>query len=162
MMKRLLQALGLAFCLVASPALANNLTNPDYVVLVKPGTPNTAYDPSTGLTISTPTTIVKSGALESGHVLKATPGVLADLQVNLVTCASAPCWVMLIDATGIPSNGAVTPVRWYQASANSTIEANRFSGTPLGFAVGIVAVCSTTGPFTLTLTVQCAISAEVQ
>jgi hypothetical protein len=107
-----------------------------------------------------PTAPIPSASLESNHVLRTGAGNLYGFQANFVTCASAPCWVMVFDATALPSNGTVTPVKWYQANQNQTIGV-RYS-PPLKMTTGIVVGCSTTGPFTLTATAQCAISGEPQ
>lgn len=98
-----------------------------------------------------------SAAAESSRVLCATSCVLTGFQVN--TGASA-VWVMLFNATAVPSNGAVTPVKWYQVAANSTAAVAWPS--PISLTVGATVACSTTGPFTQTLTATCTISGEVR
>ena len=104
---------------------------------------------------------VASAALESSHVLKGSAGNLYGFQVNFGTCGSPPCWIMLFDATSLPANGAVTPIKWYQVGANTTATITWEPGPALRFNNGLVVGCSTTGPFTLTATAQCAISGEV-
>ncbi len=107
-----------------------------------------------------PTVPGVSAALESNRVLKASAGSFTGFQVNMVTCATYPCWVMVFDATALPGNGAVTPLKWYQATQNSTIGASY--KPPLSVVNGITVGCSTTGPFTLTATAQCTFSGEAQ
>lgn len=92
---------------------------------------------------------VQSGAAETNHVLKATPGYLVSLTTDIVTVNG---WVMLFDATAAPADGAVTP-RWCAAfNGNGTLGSQTLSfPTPLRFpANGIVAVFSSTGCFTKT------------
>lgn len=101
---------------------------------------------------------IPSTSAESSRVLKPAAGLLYGFQVN--TGASA-LWVMVFDARTAPSNGAVTPVKWYQPAANSTM-AVYFGPNPLQMTQGITIACSTTGPFTLTLSATCTISGETQ
>jgi hypothetical protein len=88
-----------------------------------------------------------SAGLEASHVLKASAGNLYSLYV-LTTSAAG--YLMTFNATSAPSNGAVTPVECIPVFASSYAEIN-FSGAPSDhYSNGIVAVFSTTGPFTLT------------
>jgi hypothetical protein len=88
-----------------------------------------------------------SSALEASHVLKSSAGNLYSLYV-LTTSASG--YLMTFNATSAPSNGAVTPVECIPVNAASYAEID-FSGAPPDrYSTGIVAVFSTTGPFTLT------------
>lgn len=102
-----------------------------------------------------------STALESSHIFKTAQGILVDFQVNIQTCASSPCWVLLIDASTVPADGTVTPAKWWQVSANTTLGVS-FALNPLLLTSGIILVCSTTGPFTKTATAQCLFSGETQ
>lgn len=93
--------------------------------------------------------VVVSGAAENNHVLKATPGYLVHLAVDITTVNG---WVMLFDATVAPVDGAVTP-RWCETvTGNGTLGSQRFTfPTPLRFpSAGIVVVYSSTGCFTKT------------
>lgn len=99
-----------------------------------------------------------SAALESSHVLKSAGGSLYDFQVNT---GGTAVWVMVFDLSSAPSNGTVTPVKWYQVAINSTLSVN-FDAGPILFQNGITMVCSSTGPFTLTLTSTCVFSGEVK
>lgn len=84
---------------------------------------------------------------ESSHVLKANPGNLYSLYV--VTGATAG-FLMTFNRTTAPSDGAVTPVECIPVPANSVGSLN-FSGAPPDwYSTGIVAVFSSTGPFTKT------------
>lgn len=128
----------------------------------QPGAPTTCAQTAlpTGIT---------STAVESGHVMKNKPGTVSGFQVSN-TNASAR-WVMLINATAVPSNGALIGctfaqtsgcvAKWYQIGASSTIGVSWSPGPPLQLGVGVVLVCSSTGPFTLTLAADCAFSGEI-
>lgn len=86
---------------------------------------------------------VYSSALESGHVLKATPGYLEHL--SIATGATSG-WVTLLDAAAIPSNGAITP-KWCMAvPSNGTVGGGSWSWvqSPLTFTTGIVVLFSST------------------
>jgi len=88
-----------------------------------------------------------SSALESSHVLKASPGTLYSLYV--VTGATAG-YLMTFNATSVPADGAVVPVECIPVPANSIVSIG-FSGAPPDFySTGIVAAFSSTGPFTKT------------
>jgi len=88
-----------------------------------------------------------SAALEASHVLKASAGNL--YSVYVVTGATAG-FLMTFNATSAPADGAVTPVECIPVPANSVVSIS-FSGAPPDFySTGIVAVFSTTGPFTKT------------
>ncbi len=103
---------------------------------------------------------VTSTALESSHVLKASGGYLYGLNVAFGTCSTPPCYVMVFDAASAPANGAVTPKRAWAVSANSSLSVTE--APALAFTNGIVVVCSTSGPFTLTATPQCFISGDAK
>jgi hypothetical protein len=88
-----------------------------------------------------------SSTLEAGHVLKASAGNLYSLYVATTTASG---WLMTFNATSAPADGAVTPVEAVQIPAGSAA-AISFDGAPPDFySTGIVAVFSSTGPFTKT------------
>lgn len=128
----------------------------------QPGAPTTCAQTAlpTGITAT---------AVESGHVMKAKPGTVSGFQVNNTNAAAR--WVMLINVIAVPSNGALTGctvaqtsgcvVKWYQVAGSSTIGVSWSPGPPLQLNVGVVLVCSSTGPFTLTLAADCAFSGEI-
>lgn len=97
-----------------------------------------------------------TAAVASSQVLKASAGNLYGL--NVVAGASAG-FIMLFDATTAPADGAVTP-KWVMPLAANAAYAGSPSGNDIGmnFAVGIVAVFSTTGPFTKTASATAFIS----
>lgn len=116
-----------------------------------------------------------TSAVESSHVFCTVPCQVYGGQVNN-TNASAR-WVMMFDATTAPSNGAVTGcttavttrpciIKWYQIAANSTLgiwDPFAFQGASrLPVSSGLVLMCSSTGPFTLTATADCTFSFETQ
>ncbi len=113
-------------------------------------------------------------AAEGSHVFCTSPCSIYGGQVNNTNAASR--WIMLFDATTVPGDGAVTGctvastarpciLKWYQLPANSTVGIGDFymnggaSHLPVG--TGFVAVCSSTGPFTKTVTSDCVFSFEV-
>lgn len=96
--------------------------------------------PSPGFTAST--------ALGASLVLKASAG---SLYMAYVTTGATGGWLLLIDATTAPAGGAtVAPRHAIQVPANSTTQVEYPFLTPEPFANGVVALFSTTGPFTFT------------
>ena len=102
------------------------------------------------------TPVAASSSLESSHILKGSGGNFFGVQVNTT---SASEWVMLFNATTAPSDGAVTPVAWWQVNASSTLSVSEMPG--LALSTGIVIVCSTTGPFTKTASALCTFGAGI-
>lgn len=122
-----------------------------------------------------------STVAETGHLTKASAGVLVGFQVNNWS-TSAGLTVMALDATAVPSNGTLAVcsytngtantnpciMKWYgvppalSSSQPGTLGVNWAPGPFLHFQNGLVFVCSTTGPTTLTLSANCTFSAEVQ
>jgi hypothetical protein len=96
------------------------------------------------------TPVTASTSLSSSQVLKSSAGTFFGAQVNTTTAA---VFVMLFNATSLPSNGAVTPIGWWQVPANSTASIAEAPAASMG--AGITLGCSTTGPFTLTATSTC-------
>ena len=90
----------------------------------------------------------QSTAAASNLVIKASAGNLYEITVSVGATAG---YLMLFNATSLPSNGAVTPVYCVPVDSNGTN--GWFSKSffpPKGFATGITAGFSTTGCFTLT------------
>lgn len=112
-----------------------------------------------------------ASALESSHVFKTSPGILIDFQVN--NASGSTIWVMVFDATAAPTGSGAAVVgcassatarpcvaKWYQLAANSTLTQTWAPGPFLSLQAGEVIACSSTGPFTLTYSVECTFSAE--
>lgn len=105
----------------------------------------------TGTVSSGPEAAVSSAqstAAASNLVIKASAGNLYQLTTAIGATSG---YVMLFDATALPSDGAVTPV-WcgpVTSSGTNGLVALSFS-PPKAFATGITAGFSTTGCFTLT------------
>lgn len=97
-------------------------------------------------------------AVAGGFVLRAGTTNLAGL--NVVTGASAG-YVMLFDATAIPADGAVAPLRCMPIAANTGVDLN-FRGSPLRFDNGLVIVFSTTGCYTKTASATAYLAGDVQ
>ncbi len=102
-----------------------------------------------------------SAVLETGRVLKPGAGQLSSFQVN--NDATGAVIVMLFDATAIPADGAVVPVKWWPLAA-STVLSVSYADAPLLLTTGITLVCSTpsTAFFTKTATAHCLFSGEVR
>lgn len=113
-----------------------------------------------------------ASAVESSHVFKTSgPSTAVDFQVN--NTSASVVWVMLFDAAVAPTGGgaAVTGctnaaaarpcvAKWYQLGANSTIGVTWSPGPFVWLLTGQVVACSSTGPFTLTYSVNCTFSGE--
>lgn len=95
-----------------------------------------------------PATPVVSSALEGSHILKGSPGTLYALYV--VNGASSG-YLMTFNSTTVPADGAVTPVECVPVAASSYQFINFAPQPPEFYSVGIVAVFSTTGCFTKTI-----------
>jgi hypothetical protein len=118
-----------------------------------------------------------STATESGRVVKTGGGILIAANLNNWN-ASAGVTVMALDAAAVPANGTLSVcsgvananpcvLKWIgipsAPSASQPSTANiSWPGPFLHFLNGLVFVCSSTGPTTLTLTAECTFSAEVQ
>lgn len=104
---------------------------------------------NTPTSVSTGATTRASGtAAASSQVLKSSAGNLYDLKV---TIGATSGYLLLFDATSLPSNGAVTPVFCERVNSDGTAGGASFAWpTPFPFATGITAGFSTTGCFTLT------------
>lgn len=115
-----------------------------------------------------------TSATEGNHVFCTKPCQIYGGQVNNNNAASR--WIMIFDATTDPGNGAQTGcttatatrpciLKWYQIGANSTIGISQFfsfqGASRIPVKSGFVAVCSSTGPFTVTEASDCVFSFEV-
>ena len=102
-----------------------------------------------------------SAVLETSRVLKASSGQLLSLSVVI---GATPGYLMLFDVTTVPADGPVLPkwMQYIQSSGGVGTFTHRWSpGPPLYFASGIVAVFSSTGPFTKTSSATAYFSAQV-
>jgi hypothetical protein len=158
----------LALWALAAPAQAQDVTNP-----TPPNSINGAYNasaptctdghgcwlqtdangnlkvvPSTSSESGAATTRASSTAAASNLVLKGSAGNLYDLTV---TIGATSGYLMLFDATALPSNGAVTPAYCLRVNSDGTAGGASLSWpAPMRFGTGITAGFSTTGCFTLT------------
>jgi hypothetical protein len=99
-----------------------------------------------------------TAAAASSLVLKASAGNLYGVQVT--TGASAGI-IYVFNATSLPGNGAVTPVKCYVVGANTTLEKDYRPGPPLRLATGITIGFGTgTNCFDLTASATAFISGE--
>lgn len=88
---------------------------------------------------------VVSPSVETGRVIKASPGNLYGL--NVVVGASAG-FVMVFNSTTVPAAGAVTPIKCLPVAANAGFSVT--FNPPIRFGTGISVAFSTTGPFNKT------------
>lgn len=95
---------------------------------------------ATGLTPSTTT------AVASNQVLKASAGTLYGGSVT----ATVAGYLLIFNATSLPANGAVTPVKCLSVPAGQTVSFSADSGTAWVFSTGITLGFSTTGCYMLT------------
>jgi hypothetical protein len=104
-----------------------------------------------------PVAPVANTAISSGLVMKASACLVFAVNLN----ATDTGWFMLLDATAIPADGAVSPVKaWqFQASQPQTIDV-RFD-PPLAMTNGAVLVFSSSGPFQKTASAVALMSGEV-
>lgn len=164
-MKRVLIAL-LALAALALPAQAAPLsapclqTGPTSVQCdpVNSTNPMPTYPaPSSGSTGGV--TTAATSVLASNLVVKASAGNLFSFEVSAdSTLSAAAWWIMIFDATALPSNGTVTATKCIAMPANATAFSGGFT-VPERFATGIVIGVSTTGCFSLTASVHAFIGA---
>lgn len=102
---------------------------------------------------------VQTAALASSLVLKAAAG---SLYACYITTGSTAGWLMLFDASAAPANGTVSPKNCIYCPANATTEIELPFLTVEPFGTGIIAVFSSTGPFTLTASATVFIKGIVQ
>lgn len=98
-------------------------------------------------------TPIPSTAAESSHILKAAPGRLYSLVATNTTATTG--FVVVLNATAVPADGAITPVFCIQLAPNTATTGSAFlflSGDrPAAFNQGIVVVLtSATTCFTKT------------
>jgi hypothetical protein len=95
-----------------------------------------------------PATPVVSSAVEGSRILKASRGTLYAIYA---TVGNAAGFLMTFNSTTVPADGAVTPINCVPVAANSAVGLNFAPQPPEYYSTGIVAVFSTTGCFTKTI-----------
>jgi hypothetical protein len=92
---------------------------------------------------------VVSSALESNHVIKASPGVLIS---GYVTTGAVAGYLLVSDSTTAPSAGgaAIAPIACVYAPANATTSIGGQGGPAIIASTGITLVFSTSGCLTNT------------
>lgn len=110
-----------------------------------------------GVQSGQPLTPIVTAVQASSLVIKASPGILR--RINALSQATAG-WVMLFNATSLPSNGTVTPV-WVRKLSTDDALSEAFDN-PLYFSTGIVVGFSSTGPFSLTASVTAFFAAQYE
>lgn len=137
---------------------------------------------STDSTIGTVTTITNPVSVSAfptttaANANTASPATITAAVSNAVICAAA-CnlygfqantgaasgFVLLFNATSAPADGAVTPVKFWQIAANSTLGVDVTSGgVPVRLSTGATLVFSTTGPLTKTASATAYFSGEAK
>ncbi len=97
---------------------------------------NVTFSPTSSSTIGI--TPVVSAAAESGHVLKATPGNAYSAYATNFTSTAG--YLILLNSTTVPADGAVTPLACALLSPNGVASINYAPGPPGVFSTGITAV----------------------
>lgn len=106
-------------------------------------------------------TPVVSTAIEGSHVLKAAPGCLLSIYATIDSTTVG--WLMTFNSTTVPADGAVTPIECiYLTAAPSSLGVGHFPLPPEWYPNGIVAVFSSTGCFTKTISAHAFFHADVQ
>lgn len=105
-------------------------------------------------------TVISTAALASSLVVKASAGNLYSFEVAAdSTLSAAAWWIMIFNATSLPSDGAVTPAKCYAMPLGTTSYAGAFP-FPARFGTGITIGVSTNGCFTLAASVHAFISGD--
>ena len=102
-------------------------------------------------------------ALATALVVKASGGTLYTFQVSAdSTLSGAAWWVMILNSTTDPGNGAVVPIKCFAASSGTPALGGTFASGGIYFPKGITIVVSTTGCFTETQSAHAFIAADWQ
>ena len=105
----------------------------------------------------------QTSALATSVTLKSAAGTLYSYNVTPDSTLSAATWYILIfDATAVPSNGSVTPAKCYAEPAGQVRDGGTFAAGGVSFSTGITIAVSTTGCFTLTQSAHAFISGDYQ
>jgi|CXWL01.1.fsa_nt_gi hypothetical protein len=126
-------------------------------VITQPRVPTVVITPSSASGAAIAPSAV--AAITGAQLLKASAGNLYGFNVTSSTTAG---YVLLFNSATVPADGAVTPVKCYKLSANSTISGSWLPGPAARFSSGIVIVYSTTGCFTKTVEDTAFISGDYQ
>ena len=86
-------------------------------------------------------------AVETGHVVQASPGTLKGASI---TTGETAGYFMLFNSITVPSNGAITPIKCVVVAANDSRGISPDPDTQWRFSVGVTLAFSTTGCFTMT------------
>lgn len=128
-MRKLLLSLGLLLLPVSAWAVS------DHVVI---GTETTCSGSFVCWTNAI--TPVVSASAEATHVLKASPGSLYSVTATNQTATAG--FLMVLNATSAPADGAVTPLACVQLPASGTATIGYGIGPAEAYSTGIVAVVS--------------------
>lgn len=134
-MRKLLLACSLLFGLVSGATAQTNCNVPSYF----------------------PATPIVSVVTEGSHILKAAPGCL----IAVYATVSVPGYILVLDSTIVPADGAVTPIECIQTGTGTSF-INFAPQPPEFYDTGIVIVFSTTGCFTKTISATAFFHALIQ
>lgn len=109
-------------------AVPSSVTNPTFVTITPSGSGSTAIN------------AVVSGSAEACHVLKGSSGIL--YSVYAVNLTATPGFLVVLNATSAPVDGAITPIDFAPLPANGSAQINFGSGPPNNYNVGITACLS--------------------
>lgn len=98
---------------------------------------------------------VRTTSAAASLVLWSGPGVLHAVNAS---AGATPGYLMLFDDTSEPADGTVEPVKCWFIDADESLD--KFFPVPLRFMTGIVAVFSSTGPYTKTASATAFLSGE--
>lgn len=98
---------------------------------------------------------VRTTAASASLVLRSGRGVLHAVNAS---AGATPGYLMLFDAASEPADGTVEPVKCWYIAANESLD--KSWTVPLRFMTGIIAVFSSTGPYTKTASATAFISGE--
>lgn len=134
--------------LPAGAATAANQTNGSEVVSIS------ATASATNAIVPSP-----NASATGTNIFKASAGNLYGVEV---TTGGTAGFLMVLDSTTVPADGAVVPKYCKVVAANSSAELSWTAGPPAAFATGITAVFSSTGCFNKTLSATAYITGMVK
>ena len=137
MLHRFLTATSLLAALLVVASLSVSFAQTP-IVEVWPSLPNAANG---AISYATQLTPIVSASSETSHVLKAGPGNV--FTVSAANMGGSSGFLVLLNATSVPSDGAIAPLACAALAANGNAVIAYAPGPPAAYSVGIVAVITT-------------------